>query len=182
MLQISLPQVAVMGSQSSGKSSVIEALIDHDFLPRSPDICTQATNIHPSDLSSPLSVSSRTGAQSASGPTSTDELMIARTSKRSTSPVNKMEALKATNAAGFVAPTSIVPSAVPQARKASLVRFLEKHKERVISVAPYNFDKESPEKGTPISSGGCLEMEKSRVGNKSKSKAEKKREKKKSKR
>ncbi|KAM0987811.1 hypothetical protein ACFX2I_011820 [Malus domestica] len=40
MPQISLPQVAVVGSQSSGKSSVLEALVDHDFLPRGPDICT----------------------------------------------------------------------------------------------------------------------------------------------
>ncbi|KAM2334281.1 hypothetical protein ACFXTH_011845 [Malus domestica] len=123
MLQISLPQVAVVGNQSNGKSSVLEALVDRDFLPRGPDICTQATNIHPYDLSSPLSVSSRIGAQSASGPIITDELMIARTSKHPTSPVNKMEAPKTTNAAGFVAPTSMVPSAVPQARKASLVRF-----------------------------------------------------------
>ncbi|KAM1715003.1 hypothetical protein ACFX12_025539 [Malus domestica] len=43
------------------------ALVDRDFLPRGPNICTQVTNIHPPDLSSPLSVSSRTGAQSAGG-------------------------------------------------------------------------------------------------------------------
>ncbi|CAN6727868.1 unnamed protein product [Malus baccata var. baccata] len=113
----------------------------------------QATNIHPPALSSPLSVSSHTGPQSASGSTSTDELMAARTSRRPTSPVNKMEAPKTANAAGSVAPTSMIPSAVPQARKASLVRFLEKRKERVMSAAPYNFDKKSPEHGTPESGG-----------------------------
>ncbi|OMO61559.1 hypothetical protein CCACVL1_23431 [Corchorus capsularis] len=38
---ISMPQVAVVGSQSSGKSSVLEALVGRDFLPRGCDICTR---------------------------------------------------------------------------------------------------------------------------------------------
>ncbi|PON73181.1 Dynamin superfamily, partial [Parasponia andersonii] len=38
---ISLPTVAVVGSQSSGKSSVLEALVGRDFLPRGCDICTR---------------------------------------------------------------------------------------------------------------------------------------------
>ncbi|KAG9157414.1 hypothetical protein Leryth_010249 [Lithospermum erythrorhizon] len=38
---IELPQVAVVGSQSSGKSSVLEALVGRDFLPRGCDICTR---------------------------------------------------------------------------------------------------------------------------------------------
>ncbi|KAH9327797.1 hypothetical protein KI387_007975, partial [Taxus chinensis] len=38
---IDLPQVAVVGSQSSGKSSVLEALVGRDFLPRGLDICTR---------------------------------------------------------------------------------------------------------------------------------------------
>ena len=36
---LELPQIAVVGSQSSGKSSVLEALVGRDFLPRGPDIC-----------------------------------------------------------------------------------------------------------------------------------------------
>lgn len=36
-----LPQVSVVGSQSSGKSSVLEALVGRDFLPRGSDICTR---------------------------------------------------------------------------------------------------------------------------------------------
>ncbi|WVZ08232.1 hypothetical protein V8G54_021578 [Vigna mungo] len=36
---IHLPQVAIVGSQSSGKSSVLEALVGRDFLPRGNDIC-----------------------------------------------------------------------------------------------------------------------------------------------
>ncbi|KAJ6842118.1 dynamin-related protein 3A-like isoform X1 [Iris pallida] len=38
---VDLPQVAVIGSQSSGKSSVLEALVGRDFLPRGNDICTR---------------------------------------------------------------------------------------------------------------------------------------------
>ncbi|OAE24581.1 hypothetical protein AXG93_2415s1630 [Marchantia polymorpha subsp. ruderalis] len=38
---IDLPQVAVVGSQSSGKSSVLEAMVGRDFLPRGADICTR---------------------------------------------------------------------------------------------------------------------------------------------
>lgn len=38
---VSLPQVAVVGSQSSGKSSVLEGLVGRDFLPRGVDICTR---------------------------------------------------------------------------------------------------------------------------------------------
>ncbi|XP_038903843.1 dynamin-related protein 3A isoform X2 [Benincasa hispida] len=38
---IELPQVAVVGSQSSGKSSVLEALVGRDFLPRGSGICTR---------------------------------------------------------------------------------------------------------------------------------------------
>ncbi|CAN6270493.1 unnamed protein product [Urochloa humidicola] len=38
---LQLPQVAAIGGQSSGKSSVLEALVGRDFLPRGPDICTR---------------------------------------------------------------------------------------------------------------------------------------------
>ncbi|KAH7847695.1 hypothetical protein Vadar_029160 [Vaccinium darrowii] len=41
LLKLQLPQVAVVGSQSSGKSSVLEALVGRDFLPRGCDICTR---------------------------------------------------------------------------------------------------------------------------------------------
>ncbi|TVU13956.1 hypothetical protein EJB05_37396, partial [Eragrostis curvula] len=38
---LELPQVAAIGGQSSGKSSVLEALVGRDFLPRGPEICTR---------------------------------------------------------------------------------------------------------------------------------------------
>ncbi|XP_065850276.1 dynamin-related protein 3A-like [Euphorbia lathyris] len=41
LMNLSLPHVAVVGSQSSGKSSVLEALVGRDFLPRGCDISTR---------------------------------------------------------------------------------------------------------------------------------------------
>ena len=38
---IQLPQIVVLGSQSSGKSSVLEALVGKDFLPRGTGIVTR---------------------------------------------------------------------------------------------------------------------------------------------
>jgi len=38
---IQLPQIVVVGSQSSGKSSVLEAIVGKDFLPRGTGIVTR---------------------------------------------------------------------------------------------------------------------------------------------
>jgi GTPase SAR1 family protein len=35
-----MPQIVVVGCQSAGKSSVLEAIVDGDFLPRGSNICT----------------------------------------------------------------------------------------------------------------------------------------------
>lgn len=71
----------------------------------------QPINAPPSALSSPLSVSSHTGAQSGSGSTSTDELMGAKkTSGVPNSPVSKVEPPKILNAAGSVSTTPMMPS------------------------------------------------------------------------
>ena len=37
---VDLPQVAVVGSQSSDKSTVLEAIVGRNFLPRASNICT----------------------------------------------------------------------------------------------------------------------------------------------
>ncbi|XP_019446225.1 PREDICTED: protein TIFY 6B-like isoform X1 [Lupinus angustifolius] len=93
---------------------------------------SQAASAAPSSgLSSPLSVSSHTGAQSGSGSTSTDEFLTAKPTGATTTPVSNVEPPKVVNV------TTMLTSAVPQARKASLARFLEKRKERVMSAAPY---------------------------------------------
>ena len=39
--KIDLPSIAVVGSQSSGKSSVLEAIVGEDFLPRGTGIVTR---------------------------------------------------------------------------------------------------------------------------------------------
>nr|AEP60134.1 JAZ3 [Vitis rupestris] len=113
-------------------------------------LANQPMNISPcSGLSSPISVSSHPVAQSGSGSTSTEEVLAAKTTGVSATPVTKLDSPKILS----VAATPMMPSAVPQARKASLARFLEKRKERVMSTAPYNISKKSPECATPGSNG-----------------------------
>ncbi|XP_057420074.1 protein TIFY 6B-like isoform X2 [Lotus japonicus] len=103
------------------------------------DVCPPANTPPCSGLSSPLSVSSPTGAHSGSGSTSTDEFLAAKTTGVPTAPVSIVEPRKAVTAA------TMLTSAVPQARKASLARFLEKRKERAMNAAPYNNLKKSEE-------------------------------------
>ncbi|XP_027340468.1 protein TIFY 6B-like isoform X2 [Abrus precatorius] len=88
-----------------------------------------------SGLSSPLS---------GSGSTSTDEFLAAKTTGVPTTPVSNVEPPKVVNATTMLT-SAICYAAVPQARKASLARFLEKRKERVMSAAPYNLNKKSEE-------------------------------------
>lgn len=54
------------------------------------------------------------------------------------------DASKSSPAIGAARP-SFIPSAVPQARKASLARFLEKRKERVVGASPYAVSKNTSE-------------------------------------
>ncbi|KAK4261773.1 hypothetical protein QN277_004728 [Acacia crassicarpa] len=78
------------------------------------------------------------GVPSRSGSTSSDERLAAKTIGVPTTPVSKVEPPK------VVIATAMLPSAVPQARKASLARFLEKRKERVMNAAaPYNLSKKA---------------------------------------
>ena len=39
--QVSLPSIVVVGGQSSGKSSVLEAIVGRDFLPRGTGVVTR---------------------------------------------------------------------------------------------------------------------------------------------
>ena len=108
-----------------------------------------------SGLSSPLSVSSHTGAQSGSGSSNTEEPMATKTTGVATTPICKLELPNVVNAMGSVASTSVIPSghsnfyaAIPQARKASLALFLEKRKQRSMNTAPYTMRKKFPEGST----------------------------------
>ncbi|XWS63964.1 hypothetical protein CRYUN_Cryun06bG0146400 [Craigia yunnanensis] len=103
-----------------------------DSVPANQLINTQLS----SDISSPLSVSTYTGAQSRSGSSSTDDLMVCKTTGTPTTPISKVEPPKLVNTMGSVAATGMMPS-VPQARKASLARFLEKRKERLVAVQDF---------------------------------------------
>lgn len=108
---------------------------DDDGVPMSPPVNIPLF----SAISSPVSVSSHTGPQSGSGSVCSDEFLIAKTSRgpTPTTSASKVETPKVVNT------TTMFPSAIPQARKASLARFLEKRKERVMSTAPYNLNKKS---------------------------------------
>ncbi|XP_062110177.1 protein TIFY 6B-like isoform X2 [Humulus lupulus] len=105
----------------------------------------QPINTPNSAVSSPLSVSSHTGVPSGSGSTSNDEIMSAKAARVHSTSLSKVEPPKIMNAVGSVAATALMPSAVPQARKASLARFLEKRKERMMNAIPYNFCKNTSE-------------------------------------
>ncbi|KAK9063667.1 hypothetical protein SSX86_017538 [Deinandra increscens subsp. villosa] len=93
---------------------------------------TQPANPQPcSAISSAMSVSSH-----PLGPTHKDE--GAKIVKGSVGPVNKADNQRVRSSL-----EQVMQSAVPQARKASLARFLEKRKERVMSSAPYSVAKDS---------------------------------------
>ncbi|KEH40584.1 jasmonate zim-domain protein [Medicago truncatula] len=119
-----------------------------DGLPISPPVYIPPC----SGISSPLSVSSHTGPQPGSGSSSSDEFMAAKTSRGPTPTTSacKVVTPKVVNA------TTMIPSAIPQARKASLARFLEKRKERVMSTAPYNLNKKSEDAQMPNSMGANI--------------------------
>ncbi|XWS37559.1 hypothetical protein CRYUN_Cryun19dG0053900 [Craigia yunnanensis] len=94
-----------------------------------------------SGLPSHLSVTSHVSLQPAGGSSGTNELTAATGIGALAS--NQLEPPKLVNSVGSAA-TALIPAvAVPQARKASLARFLEKRKERVTNTSPYNICKKS---------------------------------------
>lgn len=114
----------------------------------------QTANMLPaSGLSSPMSVSSHPIGQCDGSPGNKDDMKISKTANISVAPRGTLETPKIVTSLGPVGATTIMPAAVPQARKASLARFLEKRKERVMNLAPYSLSKKSPECSTPESNG-----------------------------
>ncbi|XP_010932589.2 protein TIFY 6b [Elaeis guineensis] len=98
-----------------------------------------------SGLSSPLSVTSRTVPNCGSGSTTNDDTAVVKT-VGSLAPTSQNEPSKTLTAAiGSTSAATIMPTAVPQARRASLARFLEKRKERVTNAMPYSCMKKSQE-------------------------------------
>ncbi|EEF31585.1 conserved hypothetical protein [Ricinus communis] len=88
-----------------------------------------------SGLPSPISVTS----------SSPNELAAVRSVGALASGSNQTETPRAITSVGPGSATLIPAVAVPQARKASLARFLEKRKERVMNASPYNVSKKSPD-------------------------------------
>lgn len=101
---------------------------------------------------SPVSSTSHAAPQSRKGSPSTNETEAVKPLGISASPITESETPKLVSPVCSTAP-SFVPSAVPQARKASLARFLEKRKERVASSTPYNVSINSMACNTPASKG-----------------------------
>lgn len=101
-----------------------------------------------SGLSSAVSVSSHPVGQCGNGTTNNHELMGVKPTGASNSQIIKASPQKVVASLGPLVPTTMAPSAIPQARQASLARFLKKRKERVMNAAPY-LAKKSPECSTP---------------------------------
>ncbi|GLU18366.1 hypothetical protein SLE2022_346720 [Rubroshorea leprosula] len=104
-------------------------------------------------LPSPISVTSPVNLQRGGGSNSTKELATVKSIGALASSVSQPEPSIVATSVGSAANPLIPAVAVPQARKASLARFLEKRKERVMSSLPYNISRKSAECGTPGSEG-----------------------------
>ncbi|KAK6122408.1 hypothetical protein DH2020_043850 [Rehmannia glutinosa] len=108
-----------------------------------------------SSLPSPMSISSRPIDHSAA---KNDDVRVSKTGGMSTTVVNEVEPRppRVISPIRSVVASAMMSSAVPQARKASLARFLEKRKERATNAAPYNLSKnESNDFGFSATSGVC---------------------------
>lgn len=87
-----------------------------------------------------ISVTPHMGAQLSRSSSNANDVAGSKNVGRSPPTLSQHEPSKPTNTSA-----SILPRAVPQARKASLARFLEKRKERVTNAMPYTCEKKSPE-------------------------------------
>ncbi|GMY24017.1 protein TIFY 6B-like isoform X1 [Fagus crenata] len=104
-------------------------------------------------LPTPLSLTAKAGSQSGVGASSTNELVTGKPRGSSSFPTKHSEPPQVVSPAGCAATTLIPTVGLPQARKASLARFLEKRKERGMNASPYNVSKNYPDCSTPGSDG-----------------------------
>lgn len=98
-------------------------------------------------LPSPISVTTCAAPQSVGGSSSSTATTAVRAIGTLASTSNKSEPSKGVSSRAPVS-APLVPSDVPQARKASLARFLEKRKERAMNASPY-VSKQSPNCSNP---------------------------------
>ncbi|KAF9667506.1 hypothetical protein SADUNF_Sadunf15G0030100 [Salix dunnii] len=101
-----------------------------------------------SGMPSPISVTS----------SSTNDLALVKPVVTLAPSVKQTDPSKPVSSVGPTSATLVPGVAVPQARKASLARFLEKRKERVMQTSPYNGSKKSPEGGGHRFDGMSLSM------------------------
>ncbi|KAG2667684.1 hypothetical protein I3760_15G127400 [Carya illinoinensis] len=96
-------------------------------------------------LPNPLSLSSQACSQSGVGASRTNELETVKPIEASSFPTNHLVTSKVVSWVECAGKTLIPTVGLPQARKASLARFLEKRKERVMHMLPYNISQKSPD-------------------------------------
>ncbi|CAI8595024.1 unnamed protein product [Vicia faba] len=104
---------------------------------------------YPSPLPSPLPMASHANSQTRGGSNSNNEITILRSLGPSNVPNNHLESSIVSTSKGPAPKEMIQSVCLPQARKASLTRFLEKRKERAMSTSPYYMNKKSHESSTP---------------------------------
>ncbi|OIT21055.1 PREDICTED: protein TIFY 6B-like [Nicotiana attenuata] len=124
------------------KSSSVDAFVGNK--------CHRTTS--PS-FSSPIPITTHGASQSIGVSNNTNQITMSIRSigVLTNSPSNKTEPSKVVRSQESHPPSHTL-SAVPQARKASLARFLEKRKERILSASPYDNSKQSSQYSTPGSS------------------------------
>jgi jasmonate ZIM domain-containing protein len=137
---VSMPQVQLVQAPVPGPATP-------DGFIRSWSHITSPCSSVPS-LPSVFSGTSHSGSHCGGRSNSNHELAVVKPVGVSTSPNGHSEPPKVVSSVG-TATTTVVPSGgVPQARKASLARFLEKRKERVQSTSPYFVNDKSPDCST----------------------------------
>ncbi|KAL2509730.1 Protein TIFY 6B [Forsythia ovata] len=118
------------------------------------ELINQTMNKPPcSSLSSPMSVSSHPFDQSGATSANNNDIKVSNAVGISTTLDGKVDTPRLVPSLGSVSASAMISSAVPQARKASLARFLERRRERVMNSAPYGLSKKAAEGGTLESEG-----------------------------
>ncbi|KAM7268738.1 hypothetical protein ACFE04_010904 [Oxalis oulophora] len=110
-------------------------------------------------ISNPILASPRVVSQPGGGGTSISSSTNGLTTSNTKGCLASSTSPKVVSSSLHTSATHMVSTvAVPQARKASLARFLEKRKERVMSTSPYNASKKSPDNSIQGSEGLSLSV------------------------
>ncbi|QCD92319.1 protein TIFY 6B-like isoform X2 [Vigna unguiculata] len=127
------------GSAPTQKMAVSTAKLQTPVsIPSKDDGFIMSQSYSPSPLPSPLSLTSHVNSQPGGGSSSYNKLAIIRPIVGpSIAPTNHLESPIIVGSGGSASKENAQPVYLPQARKASLARFLEKRKERMTSTSPY---------------------------------------------